>query len=362
MDEIIARTNPVSGDTGLQPGGADRYARQKRFAPLGESGQQSLARSRAAVVGMGALGCVIAQHLVRSGVGFVRLIDRDLVEWSNLQRQMLYTEQDVLSLLPKAEAAASHLRAANSSVSIEPIVADLTAANAEELLAGVDLVIDGSDNFSVRYLINDYSVKHQIPWIYGGAVGAAGMTLTIVPHETPCYRCLYQTPPAPGTTDTCETAGVMSPIVDIVASVQASEALKLLSGNRQALHRTLFQVDLWNHAWLPVSVAGARRADCPCCVLGDYAYLDEQLSEPAAASLCGRNAVQITPSRPAALQLEQLAGRLSLAGKLTLNRFLLRLELEDGLTFVLFGDGRAIVQGTDQPLKARSVYAELLGI
>ncbi|MCA0755010.1 ThiF family adenylyltransferase [Paenibacillus sp. N4] len=357
-----ARTSAVLEDAALQPPGADRYARQKRFAPLGGSGQQSLARSRAAVVGMGALGCVIAQHLVRSGVGFVRLIDRDLVEWSNLQRQMLYTEQDVLSLLPKAEAAAVHLRAANSSVSIEPVVADLTAANAEELLAGVDLVIDGSDNFSVRYLINDYSVKHRIPWIYGGAVGAAGMTMTILPHETPCYRCLYRNPPAPGTTDTCETAGVMSPIVDIIASIQASEALKLLSGNRQALHRTLFQVDLWNHAWLPVSAAGAKRGDCPCCGLGHYAYLDEQLTEPAAGSLCGRNAVQITPSRPAALQLEQLAGRLSLAGKLTLNRFLLRLELEDGLTFVLFADGRAIVQGTDQTLKARSVYAELLGI
>ncbi|CAM4273970.1 ThiF family adenylyltransferase [Paenibacillus alkaliterrae] len=340
----------------------DRYARQKRFAPVGESGQEALGRSRAAVVGMGALGCVIAQHLVRSGVGYVRVIDRDIIEWSNLQRQMLYNEQDVLSLLPKTQAAAGHLRAMNSSVTVDPIVADLTAANASELLADVQLIIDGSDNFSVRYLINDYSVKHNIPWIYGGAVGASGMTMTILPHQTPCYRCVYNEPPAPGTTDTCETAGVISPIVDIIASIQAAEAIKLLSGNIQALHRTLFQVDLWNHAWLPVSIASAKRTDCPCCGRQHFDYLDRLLSEPAAASLCGRNSVQITPSQPASLHLEEMGARLRKVGTITLNRYLLKIELHDNLTFILFGDGRAIIQGTDQLTKARSIYAEILGI
>lgn len=351
----------IASESSAPPASA-RYARQIRFAPVGESGQQLLACSRAAVVGMGALGSVIAQHLVRSGVGYVRIIDRDIIEWSNLQRQMLYTEQDVMSLLPKAQAAAGHLRAMNSSVTIEPIVADLTATNAEELLADVQVIIDGSDNFSVRYVINDYSAKHKIPWIYGGAVGASGMTMTIIPHETPCYRCLFNDPPVPGTTDTCETAGVISPIVDIIGSVQATEAIKLLSGNESALHRTLFQIDLWNHAWLPVAVASAKRNDCPCCALQHYEFLDEQHSEPAAASLCGRHSVQITPNQPAVLHLDELAKRLQSVGTITSNRFLLRIALNDGLTFVLFSDGRAIVQGTDQLTKARSIYAEILGI
>lgn len=344
------------------PSSSSRYARQIRFAQVGEGGQQALNASSAAVIGMGALGSVVAQHLVRSGVGYVRIIDRDIIEWSNLQRQMLYTEEDVRSLLPKAQAAASHLRAMNSSVTVEPIVADLTAANADELLGDVQVIIDGSDNFSVRYLINDYSIKHQIPWIYGGAVGASGMTMTILPQETPCYRCLFPEPPSPGMTDTCETAGVISPIIDIIGSIQAAEAIKLLSGNKQALHRTLFQVDLWNHAWLPVSIANAKRSNCPACGQQQYDFLDAALAETAAASLCGRNSVQITPAGAVSLQLGELAARLEPIGKITLNRFLLRIELNADLTFVLFSDGRALVQGTDQPTKARSIYAEILGI
>lgn len=338
-----------------------RYARQIRFAPIGEAGQQAISESRAAVVGMGALGSVIAQHLVRSGVGFVRIIDRDIIEWSNLQRQMLYTEQDVISMLPKAPAAAAHLRAMNSTVTIEAVVADLTAANAEELLSDVHVIIDGSDNFSVRYLMNDFSVKNQIPWIYGGAVGASGMSMTIIPLETPCYRCLFTDPPAPGTTDTCETAGVISPIVDIIGSLQATEAIKLLSGNRQALHRTLFQVDLWNHAWLPVSIQQAKRSDCPACSHHQYDFLEESAAQLAAASLCGRNSVQITPNQTVSLQLEELAKRLQPLGTLKLNRFLLRIELNKDITFVLFSDGRAIIQGTNSLSKARSIYAEILG-
>jgi len=339
----------------------NRYARQMRFGPIGEKGQEALGGSRAAVVGMGALGSVIASHLVRSGIGYIRIIDRDIIEMSNLQRQMLYTEQDVLELQPKAAAAAVHLRQMNSTVQIEPVVADLTAANAEELLAGVDLIVDGSDNFNVRYLMNDYSVKHGVPWIYGGAVGAGGMTMTVIPGETPCYRCLFANPPQPGTTDTCETAGVISPIVDIIASVQSSEAIKLLSGNKGALHGTLFQVDLWNHAWIPVRLTGSKRSDCPACAKREFDFIEQTAYEPAAASLCGRNSVQISPGMPAKLQLPALADRLHGVGRVELNRYLLRVELPSGMTFVLFRDGRAIVQGTDNLSKARSIYAELLG-
>ncbi|WP_235560899.1 ThiF family adenylyltransferase [Bacillus sp. FJAT-28004] len=357
MNKPITQINAAPETTTM---GQGRYARQVRFSPVGENGQQLLAGSRAAVVGMGALGSVIAQHLVRSGVGYVRIIDRDIIEWSNLQRQMLYTEQDVLSLLPKAQAAAAHLHAMNSSVFIDPIVADLTAMNAEDLLADVDLIVDGSDNFSVRYLINDYSVKHSIPWIYGGAVGASGMTMTIIPGESPCYRCLFNEPPPPGTTDTCETAGVISPIVDIIGSLQATEAIKLLSSNRKALHGTLFQVDLWNHAWLPISVAHSKRSNCICCGDARFEFLDDQVSGSAAA-LCGRHSVQVSPSHNVMLNLDELAERLKSVGNVTSNRFLLRIELGADLTFVLFQDGRAIVQGTDQLTKARSIYAELLG-
>lgn len=347
------------------PGGRssieDRYSRQIRYSPIGLEGQRRLQNSKIAIVGMGALGSVLAQHLVRAGVGYARLIDRDIVEWSNLQRQMLYTERDADHLLPKAVAAANHLQAINSSVIAEPIMADLNAANAAELLEGFDLLLDGTDNFSVRYLINDYSLKANIPWVYGGAVGASGMTMTVIPHETACYRCLFPDPPAPGTTDTCETAGVISPIVDIIASIQAAEALKLLSGNREALHRTLFQVDLWNHAWLPLSIAQARRSNCPACGDNRYEFLDQSDRETVATALCGRQSVQLIPGIAASLDLDLLAGKLSAVGQVYRNAYLLRLQLSGDMTFVLFPDGRAIVQGTEDSTRARSIYAELLG-
>jgi molybdopterin/thiamine biosynthesis adenylyltransferase len=340
-----------------------RYSRQTRFRPIGEDGQRQLSEARVAVVGVGALGCVSAQHLVRSGVGYIRLIDRDFVEWSNLQRQLLYMEQDAKDMLPKAEAAARRLTAINSSVTIKPVCADLHGDNAASLLHDVDLIIDGTDNFTVRYLLNDYAVKHGLPWIYGGAVGASGMSMTVLPGETPCYRCVFPEVPAPGTSDTCETAGVISPIVDLIASVQATEALKLLSGNREALHGTLFQADLWNHSWLPLSIRNARRPSCPCCgPQGSFDYLDNEASAPVAAALCGRDSVHLTPGASGAVNLEELANRLASAGEVVLNPYLLRLRMVDeDMTFVLFADGRAIIQGTQNLSKARSIYAELLG-
>lgn len=340
----------------------ERYSRQIRYSRIGLEGQKRLQGSRIAIVGMGALGTVLAQHLVRSGIGYTRLIDRDIVEWSNLQRQMLYTERDAEQLLPKAAAAAEHLRAINSSVIVEPIMGDLNSSNASEWLEGVDLILDGSDNFSVRYLVNDYSLKAGIPWIYGGAVGATGMTMTVIPCETACYRCIFPEPPAPGTTDTCDSAGVISPIIDIIASIQAAEAIKLLSGNREALHSTLFQVDLWNHAWLPVGISHARKEACPACGKGQYEFLDQQDRETVATALCGRESVQLTPGQSAKLDLSSMARKLSATGRVYQNPYLLRLELSGGMTFVLFPDGRAIVQGTEDSTRARSIYAELLGI
>ncbi|MWC26948.1 ThiF family adenylyltransferase [Paenibacillus sp. MMS18-CY102] len=338
-----------------------RYARQMRFAPIGTQGQQAISSRSAVIVGMGALGSIIAQHLVRAGIGRLRIIDRDIVEWSNLQRQMLYMEEDAAQMLPKAEAAAIRLHAANSLPIIEPIVADLVPHLAEELLTGNDLIIDGTDNFSTRYLLNEVSVKHHIPWIYGGAVGGSGMTMTILPGETPCFRCLFPTPPTGGTTDTCETTGVISPIIDIIGSLQAAEALKWLSGNRQAMNPSLLQADVWNNRWLQVRMDQSKRTDCPACAHHAYEWIGEQ-HDYAAAALCGRNTVQITPDKPMQLTLESLARRLAPAGQVTVNRFLLRIQLaQSELSLVVFPDGRALVQGTDQIIEAKRIYTQLLG-
>jgi len=339
----------------------ERYSRQLLFAPIGEQGQRRLLASRVAIVGMGALGTVLANHMVRAGVGSVRLIDRDYVETSNLQRQMLYTEAHAAAGLPKSIAAADTLRAANSSVTIEPVVADLTWANAESLLSDVDLVLDGTDNFQVRYLINDVCVKRQIPWVYGGGVSASGMTFPILPGETPCLRCLFTAAPAAGTTQTCDTAGVLGPIIHIVASYQAVEALKLLVGDREHLRTTMLNVSIWDYATSSISIAGARQPDCPCCGQRQFDYLEPQDGEQT-VSLCGRNTIQITPSTPTELDLEALAERLAHSGAIERNRFLLRVQVRDEVRLVIFPDGRVLVQGTDDPAQARSLYAKYIGM
>ncbi|RKP54494.1 thiazole biosynthesis adenylyltransferase ThiF [Cohnella endophytica] len=343
--------------------GADaRYARQVRYPAIGEHGQARLLAASVAIVGVGALGCVTANHLTRAGIGKLTLIDRDIVDRSNLQRQMLYDESDADAGMPKAIAAANRLKAINGDIEIYPHVADLSSFNAEMLLAGADLVIDGSDNFGVRYLINEYSVKLGVPWIYGGAVGASGMTLTVIPGSTPCLCCLFPEPPPGGTLDTCETAGVLSPIIDTIASVQAMEAIKLLIGQPEALHGSLMQIDLWQHQWHSLSVDGARKPNCPVCGLRRFDALDGDAPlEAMTASLCGRNTVQVTPSRQLTLDLGTLQNRLVKAGRSELNPYSLRLHLPDGISFLLFADGRALVMGTDEPMIARRVYADLMG-
>lgn len=341
---------------------AERYSRQMLFAPIGEAGQARLADARVAIVGMGALGTVLANHMARSGVGFIRLIDRDFVEPSNLQRQMLYDEADAAGSAPKAEAAATRLRQANSGIVIEPVVADLNAFNAEALLTDVHLVLDGTDNFSVRFLLNDVSVKHGIPWIYGGAVSSRGVSLTIIPGSTPCLRCLFDQAPERGTTETCDTAGVIGPIIHTVASHQATEALKLLTGAEGALNRKMVHWDLWYNQFAAIDVRQSRKAACPCCGERRFDYLDSVAGEDTIETLCGRNAVQIQPVRRQQLSLQEWAEKVRPLGAVEHNPFLTKLRLPDGMTLVLFPDGRMLIQGTEDAVLAKSLYSRYIGM
>ena len=341
------------------PVNLDRYIRQMRYPPLGEEGQRRLSQSRALVCGCGALGSMLANTLVRAGVGCVRIVDRDFVETSNLQRQVLFDEDDVAQQLPKAVAAAQKLRRINSQVDIEPIVADVNPTNIEGLCRGVDAIVDGTDNFEVRFLLNDIAVREQIPWVYGGCVGAEGQTMTILPGETPCLRCLMHDCPPPGSTPTCDTAGILGPIVGVIASLEAIEAIKILSGRRQAVSRNLTVIELWDNHLRQVNVGGLRdQVDCPTCKHGDYPWLSGKQGSSTAV-LCGRNAVQLTHPG-ATLSLDELAARLARVGQVTRNAFLLRLNVE-GYELTLFPDGRAIIGGTSDVAAARTVYAKYVG-
>jgi molybdopterin-synthase adenylyltransferase len=349
----------MSHDTQLPPE-FDRYARQIRYAPMGEAGQRRLAASSALVCGCGALGSVIAETLVRSGVGRVRIIDRDFLELNNLQRQVLYDEQDVASGLPKAIAAANKLARINSQVVVEPIVADVDHTNVMQLTEAVDVIVDGTDNFEIRMLLNDVSHTRRIPWIYGGCLGAEGQTMTIIPGETACLRCLMNDTPPPGTTPTCDTAGILAPIVNIIASFEANEAIKILSGNGAAINRQLTIVDAWDNRIRHVSLDALRTSgQCPACDSGEFPWLSGQRAGHSAI-LCGRNAVQLSPSGQAALSLEKLAEKLAGVGPVTQNKYLLRVTVDD-YVLTIFADGRAIIGGTDDIATARTVYAKYVG-
>lgn len=337
-----------------------RYARQMMFAPLGEDGQRRLMSSQALVCGCGALGSVLANTLVRAGVGRVRIVDRDFLELNNLQRQVLYDETDVASGLPKAIAAQQRLQRINSQVQIEAIVADVDYRNIESLVKDVDVIVDGTDNFEIRFLLNDASLNYGIPWVYGGCIAAEGQTMTILPGETPCLRCLMHDCPPPGTTPTCDTAGILGPIVNVIASYQASEAIKILSGHREAISRDLTVFDMWDNRMRQIHVDNLRsQGNCPACDRKDFEWLRGQRGSQTAV-LCGRNAVQLHfPDQPA-IPLDQLASRLQSIGKVTSNAYLLRLEVANyRLTF--FADGRTIISGTSDPTEARTVYAKYVG-
>ena len=338
----------------------NRYDRQIRFAPLGEAGQEKLAAGRALVCGCGALGSVIASTLVRAGVGFVRIVDRDFVELNNLQRQFLYDETDIAAALPKAIAAASKLRLVNSAVTIEPVVADVTHTNIDSLAADVDVIVDGTDNFATRFLMNDFAVKHRKPWVYGGSIGAEGQSMTILPGETACLACLLPEVPPPGTTPTCDTAGILGPIVGVIASIEACEALKILSGNRDSVSRHLTVIELWENRLRTVDISRLREeSDCRVCQHNEFKWLSGEQGGDS-VTLCGRNAVQLSAPPGTTLSLDSLAARLAGVGPITSNPFLLRLAV-DGYQLTVFRDGRTIVSGTDDPATARSLQAKYIG-
>lgn len=338
----------------------DRYLRQMRFAPLGTEGQARLGKAAALVCGCGALGNLLAGFLVRAGVGRVRIVDRDFVELSNLHRQTLFDEADAAAGMPKAAAAAEKLRRANSAVEVEPVVADIHPGNIERFCEGIDAILDATDNFETRFLINDAACKLGIPWVYGGCVAAEGQTMTIVPDQTPCLRCLIPTAPTPGAAANCETHGILGPTVGVIASLQAAEAIKLLSDNVQAISTRLTVVNVWDQSFRQIDLDELREAsDCPTCRHGEYPWLSGKFASQSAV-LCGRNAVQLTQSQPPA-ELPELAKRLSQVGEVTLNAYFLRLKV-DGFEITIFPDGRTIVAGTDDPAAARGALSRYVGM
>ncbi len=337
----------------MMPSSESRYSRQIRFAPWGDQGQAKLAGSRVAIVGCGALGTVQAEIMTRAGVGRLRIIDRDLVELSNLQRQFLFSEADAAEGTPKAVAAARRLAGINSEVAIEPHVADLTPANIAELFEGVDLILDATDNFETRYLINDFSVRENTPWIYGAAVSSYGLKMAVIPGATACFKCVYPDPPQ-GAQETCETAGVLASITAAIASLQCADAMRILAGAECPARLTT--MDVWSG---DVRQAGpmARDPDCPCCAARHFVHLDGLKRAPV--SLCGRNAVQIHErSRP--LDLAELSARLAKLAPVRANEFALRVAL-DAYDLMIFPDGRAIIKGTTDVGIARSLYARYVG-
>lgn len=341
-------------------GSLERYSRQMRFYGVGEAGQRKLMESKVTLCGCGALGTVLANVLVRAGVGHVRLVDRDFIETSNLQRQVLFDEHDVAENLPKAEAAARKLGAINSSVHVEPVVADIDRTNIEELCRDADLILDGTDNFEIRYLINDVSIKLNKPWVYGGCIGSHGQVMAILPGLTPCLRCVFEAAPAPGETGTCETAGVLGPIVNIVASLQAVEAFKILTGNIDQVNRELVYLDVWENLHRRIKVAPLLgKVDCPCCGRRRFEWLEGEHGSQT-TSLCGRNAVQVSHRTPGSLNFEEMAKNLEVMGTVNYNRFLLKFSVES-FEFTVFPDGRAIIKGTNDVDKARTLYAKYIG-
>ncbi len=338
----------------------ERYSRQMRFPPLGEEGQRQLAKSRVTICGCGALGTVLANHLVRAGVGHVRIIDRDFIETHNLQRQILFDENDVAQNLPKAEAAARKLRAINSNVEVQAVVTDIDHGNILELVSDADLILDGTDNFETRYLINDAAVKLNKPWIFGGVIGSEGQTMTIRPEITPCLRCVIETSPPPGMAPTCETAGVLGPAVSVIASFEAVEAIKLLTGRFDALNTELIMVDIWNWQFRRLKIAGLKgKVDCPTCVRKEFSWLEGTFGSHT-TTLCGRNAVQVAVRRAESLNFNALADRLQSLGEVRYNQYMLKFATE-GYEFTVFPDGRAIIKGTNEISRARSLYSQFIG-
>lgn len=336
----------------------DRYSRQTLFRPVGKQGQERLQASSVAIIGCGALGATLANNLCRAGIGRLVIADRDYIELNNLQRQILFDEDDITRRLPKAIAAAEKLRRINSDVSIKALVEDINTDGIESLVRDVDLVLDATDNFETRYLLNDVCIKYNRPWIYSAVIASYGVTMNILPGDTPCLRCIFPEMPQPGTSPTCDTAGVLNGIVGAITGVASTEALKILLKDEK-VSRAMFWMDVWENTSERIELP--RQPDCPACGQHQYEFLDS-FSEASSTSLCGRNAVQIrTGIHGASLDLPGLAERLQAVGQVSYNEYLLRFVV-DGYELTVFPDARAIIKGTDDAQVARSVYARYVGM
>lgn len=336
----------------------DRYSRQQLFTPIGADGQQTLASKHVLIVGVGALGSASAEALTRAGIGTISIVDRDYVEWSNLQRQQLYSEQDAANKMPKAIAAKNRLQAINTSITIHAHIMDATADTLAPLLQNVDVIIDATDNFDIRFLLNDLAQQQHIPWIYGSCVGSYGATYTIIPGVTPCLHCLLEA--IPNTGMTCDTVGIISPTVQIVAAYQVAEALKLLSNNNNSLRQSYLTFDIWQNQHYEIDVSKVRNRHCPCCGENpSYPHLTYE-NQTKLAVLCGRDAVQIRPAKPIQYHLATLATQLSAYGEVQQNPYLLSCQTTD-FRIVIFQDGRVVIHGVQDIQQAKSIYHRLLG-
>ncbi len=335
----------------------DRYSRQILFSAIGEAGQKKIRESKVVVVGCGALGTVSSEMLTRAGIGKLTLIDRDFVEESNLQRQSLFTEEDAHQGLPKAAVAERELRAINSDVEVEGVIEDVTWQNIDRLCRDSDLILDGTDNFETRFLMNDFAVKEEVPWIYGACVGSYGVAFAFQPNLSACLQCLFEQPTDVGTTETCDTAGILAPIVHAVAAFQVAQGLKILVG--ESPPQEILQIDVWTGTWQTITAKKARSQQCRCCGKNQFHFLEGQENRRL-TRLCGRNAVQISPPRPTRSNLQQISKRLDKSAEIYLNEYLLRIRV-DGYEIALFADGRSIIRGTDDFTEARALYAKYIG-
>ncbi len=339
----------------------ERYSRQILFQHIGGERQKVLMNSSAVVIGCGALGTVSSSYLTRAGIGQIRIVDRDFVEESNLQRQILFDENDISENLPKAIAAQRKLQKINTKVKIEGIVTDVNYANIEELTQGVDIIIDGTDNFETRFLINDFCVKNSVPWIYGACIGGRGVVMNIIPSETPCLRCVFETMPQIGSFPTCDTAGVIGPIAGIIASIQVTEAIKILSEDYESINKTLIEIDVWNTKFRQIDVSGLKELNnCPTCKLHNYTFLEAE-DGVMATFLCGKNAVQVMSRNRGNIDLRQLEQRLGSVANVSCNAFMLKFKVKDH-EFTVFPDGRAIITGTADSSTAKTLYSKYLGM
>lgn len=336
---------------------SDRYSRQILFHGIGSEGQQKIANSKVLVVGMGALGTVIANSLCRAGVGYLRLVDRDYVELSNLQRQTIYDEQDVENNLPKAAAAVRHLQKVNSEIVLEPVVSDVNSGNIEYLIDGMDLILDGTDNFETRFLINDACIKHNIPWIYGGAIGSTGMSMNIIPGKTACFRCLVSEPRTPSSSPTCSSMGVLGMLTGIIGCLESAEALKILIGSSK-ICTNLCVVDIWENTINYINIP--KSPECPTCGQGCYDFLNS-MKGSYTSSLCGRDSIQVIPSKMGNMDFPALSNKLSPLGSVKYNQYILNFAVNN-IEITLFKDGRAIIKNVKDEGAAKSVYSEYIGL